>query len=126
MTGKLGAERKCLSCSKVKLHRGRGLCTACHQRHTAAFTLHRFPLLQERVSPRERYEAWVASGLRPRDYARQVGILETSLARSLRIERERRDRLGLPWLTGWRKVRGGSYGADHRETEGHHSDAGGG
>lgn len=107
-TYRLGPARECLSCHKVKGHNARGLCNACYHRHTAAFTLHQFPPLRDKVSPRARYNDWVESGLTPREYARQLGIWETSLSRALRIERQRRERLGLTWLTGWRKVRGGS------------------
>lgn len=104
---RLGPPRECRSCHEVKPHNARGLCNACYKHHHAAFTLKQFAPLRESVSPRARYDAWVASGLRPSEFARQVGILETSLVRSLRQERERRERLGLSWLTGWRKVRGG-------------------
>lgn len=107
MPSKLGRPIKCASCSRVRPHHSRHLCNACYKRHCTAGTLPRYPCVRELVSPRARYEAWAASGLSPREYAREVGILETSLVRSLRVERERRDRLGLPWLTGWRKVRGG-------------------
>lgn len=107
-SSRLGAPRECRSCRQVKPHNARGLCVACYKHHAAAYTIEQFPLLRNGASPRARYEGWVASGLTPREYARVLGIWETSLARSLRIERARRERLGLTWLTGWRKVRGGS------------------
>ncbi len=136
MTRRLGPTRECRSCQQVKLHASRGLCNACYKRHSGTITLQKFPPLRDDVSPRARYDAWVASGLGPNDYARQVGILNTSLVRALRVERERRARLGLPWLTGWRKVRGGSdrvmsqevreliASVDRREAEEHPSRAG--
>lgn len=99
--------RQCKSCNLVKRHKARGLCSACYRHHaTVVRNLDQFPPLRAHVSPRARYEAWVASGLTPRQYARDIGILETSLCRALRQERERRERLGLAWLTGWRKLRG--------------------
>jgi hypothetical protein len=106
-SNRLGAPRECLSCHQVKPHNARGLCVACYKHHVMACSIERFPPLRNGVSPRARYDGWVASGLTPREYARSLGIWETSLSRSLRIERERRERLGLTWLTGWRKVRGG-------------------
>lgn len=104
---RLGTERRCLSCRCVRPHNARGLCNSCYKHHAAAFSLDKFPPLRDKVSPRARYNDWVESGLGPREYARQLGIWETSLVRSLRIERQRRERLGMTWLTGWRKVRGG-------------------
>lgn len=101
-----GSERRCRSCKQVKIHNARGLCSACYKHHSAAFTLEQFTPLRVKVSPRARYEGWVASGLGPGEYARQLGIWDTSLSRALRAERERRDRLGLQWLDGWRRVRG--------------------
>jgi hypothetical protein len=98
--------RRCRSCKQVKLHNARGLCGACYKHHTAAFTLEQFTPLRDHVTPRARYEGWVASGLSPREYARELGIWDTSLSRALRIERERRERLGMEWLDGWRRVRG--------------------
>lgn len=103
----LGPKRKCECCGEIKPHHSRRLCNACYKRHSAALSLAQFPPAREHVSPRARYDGWVQSGLTPREYAKQIGILETSLSRALRVERERRERLGLPWLTGWRKVRGG-------------------
>lgn len=97
----------CAACQGRKQHSGRGLCSTCYKKHHVAGTLEQFPLARVTASPREHYDGWVVSELSPREYARQLGIWETSLVRALRIERERRDRLGLPWLTGWRKVRGG-------------------
>lgn len=101
-----GVTRECRSCRRVRLHNARGLCSLCYKRHDAAGTLRKFPPVREHVTPRARYEAWVESGLSPGEYARELGIWGTSLSRALRIERERRDRLGLPWLDGWRKVHG--------------------
>lgn len=80
------------------------LCNTCYKRHSSNFSLEQFPLVRMTVSARARYEGWVESGLTPNEYAKQQGIWATSLARSLRQERERRQRIGLPWLTGWRKV----------------------
>lgn len=80
------------------------MCAACYTYYRTMGRLDRFPPLRSDVSPQARYEDWVRSGLTPTEYARQEGILATSLSRALRKERERRDRLGLPWLTGWRKV----------------------
>lgn len=134
---KLGPLVKCVSCDEMKPHHSRRLCNACYKRHSGTVNMERFPGVRESVSPRARYEDWVASGLTPNEYARLVGILNTSLVRALRVERERRDRLGLPWLTGWRKVRGaaGSSLAEVREmiasvnrgeVEERYSNAGGG
>lgn len=95
---------ECASCGGVKPHHSRGICNACYKRHSAAFTLGKYPPVRTWVSPRARYNGWVASGLTPTEYAKSIGILNTSLSRALRIERQRRERLGLPWLTGWRKV----------------------
>jgi hypothetical protein len=106
MPRRLAAPIQCASCGETKPHHSRRLCNACYKRHSYASTLNRFPPIRQDVSPQARYNDWVASGLTPNDYAKLIGILNTSLVRALRIERERRERLGLPWLTGWRKVRG--------------------
>jgi hypothetical protein len=98
--------RVCVSCSQRKPHKSRGLCNACYHRYYFRMALDQFPLVRQNVSSRTRYEGWVASGLSPKEYAREIGILETSLSRALRIERARRDRLGMTWLTGYRRVRG--------------------
>lgn len=107
----------CVSCGQTKPHHARRLCTACYKHHQSAFTLARFPSTREEMSPRARYDAWVASGLMPNEYAHQIGIWNTSLVRALRAERERRERLGLPWLTGWRKARGGNGETERSEYE---------
>jgi hypothetical protein len=136
MPARLGPERRCLSCREVKPHASRGLCNACYKRHNSAFTLGKFPPLRVNVSPQARYNAWVESGLTPSEYACHVGIPATSLVRTLRVERERRERLGLPWLTGWRKLRGVNTtsaevrelitSAHSQEVKGNSSHAGGG
>lgn len=99
----LGAPRECRSCKRTKPHHSRGLCNACYKHHNSALSLTQFPPVRETVSARARYDGWVASGLKCKEYARLVGIWETSLARSLRAERERRRRRGLSWLDGYRR-----------------------
>jgi hypothetical protein len=118
--------RSCVKCGHLRYHAGRGLCNACYKHHLNANTHAQFPIVRENVSPRARYEGWVASGLTVNEYARQLGIWNTSLARALRVERERLDRLGLPWLTGWRKVINGpteSEDVDGGEAEGNLAEA---
>lgn len=99
----LGPLRQCVSCKQEKPHHSRRLCNACYKRHQSASSLSQFPPAREVVSARARYDGWVASGLNCKEYAKLIGIWDTSLARSLRAERERRQRRGLPWLDGYRR-----------------------
>lgn len=100
----LSRARDCLACGEFKPHNARGLCNKCYKRHASRTSLSEFPPLSDRVSSRARYNDWAASELSCREYAKLVGIWDTSLARSLRAERERRRRNGLPWLDGYRRV----------------------
>lgn len=101
---KLGPVRKCLACGECKPHNARGLCNKCYKRHASRVTIEQFPPVRSVVSAKARYDGWVASELSCREYAKLIGIWDTSLARSLRAERERRRRHGLPWLDGYRRV----------------------
>lgn len=85
-------------------HQARGLCNACYKHYQARQQLDRFPLTRHHVTPTERYRDWVASGMRVSDYAAYVGVPRSSLSRSLRAERERLTRLGLPYLDGYRRL----------------------
>jgi hypothetical protein len=85
-------------------HQARGLCNACYKHYYNKMQINQFPLTQARVSRRQRYEDWVASGMRVKDYAAHVGIPTSSLSRALRSERERLKRHGASYIDGYRRV----------------------
>ena len=85
-------------------HQARGLCNACYKHYYAQGSIERFPLTRRTTSTRQRYDEWVASGMRVGEYAALVGIPVPSLSRALRIERERLKRRNLPYVDGYRRV----------------------
>lgn len=87
-----------------RYHQARGLCGPCYQHYHAKMQLSQFPRTCEYVSRRQRYEDWVASGMRVKDYAAYVGIPTSSLSRALRTERERLRRRGIPYVDGYRRL----------------------
>lgn len=64
----------------------------------------RFPLTRRVVPTRQRYNDWVASGMRVSEYAAHIDMPLTSLSRALRVERDRLKRHGMPYVDGYRRL----------------------